>query len=70
MSLDAPRLGLDELRDLPGRRPVLDSDVVFEGAVYPLRALPYMVVPVLVVTATMSAMASRPMSSRPSAVDV
>lgn len=37
MSLDAPRLGLDELRDLPGRRPVLDSDVVFEGAVWDVR---------------------------------
>lgn len=37
MSLDAPRLGLDELRDLPGRRPVVRSDVVFDGAVWDVR---------------------------------
>lgn len=34
MSLDAPRLTLDELRDLPGRRPVVSSDTVFEGRVW------------------------------------
>lgn len=37
MSLDAPRLGRDELHDLPGRRPVLASEVVFEGAVWDVR---------------------------------
>ncbi|QFG68800.1 NUDIX domain-containing protein [Ornithinimicrobium pratense] len=34
MTLDAPRLSLDELRDLPGRRPVVTSDTVFEGRVW------------------------------------
>ncbi|WP_131105017.1 NUDIX domain-containing protein [Ornithinimicrobium sufpigmenti] len=34
MTLDAPRLSLDELHDLPGRRPVAASDVVFEGRVW------------------------------------
>lgn len=31
------------------------TGLVFEGAIYPLRALPYMVAPVLIITATVSA---------------
>ena len=34
MSLDAPRLTLDQLRDLPGRRPVTSTETVFEGRVW------------------------------------
>jgi 8-oxo-dGDP phosphatase len=34
MSLDAPRLTLEELRDLHGRRPVLSRSTVFTGRVW------------------------------------
>ncbi len=38
MSLDLPRLGREDLRDLPGRRPVLDGRVVWSGAVWDVRS--------------------------------
>lgn len=34
MSLDAPRLTVDELRDLHGRRPVVTSETAFRGRVW------------------------------------
>lgn len=34
MTLDAPRLTLDQLHDLPGRRPVVSRQTVFEGRVW------------------------------------
>ncbi|MGD8149136.1 NUDIX domain-containing protein [Ornithinimicrobium sp. Y1694] len=34
MSLDAPRLSVADLRDVPGRRPVVSSETVFEGRVW------------------------------------
>jgi ADP-ribose pyrophosphatase len=34
MSLDAPRLSVDDLRDLHGRRPVVASEAVFRGRVW------------------------------------
>lgn len=37
MSLDAPRLNAADLRDLPGRRPVVASDVPFTGKVWDVR---------------------------------
>lgn len=37
MSLDAPRMSRAELRDEPGRRPVLRSEVVYDGAVWDVR---------------------------------
>lgn len=37
MSLDAPRLSRQSLSDVPGRRPVLDSELVYRGAVWDVR---------------------------------
>lgn len=34
MSLDAPRLSVDDLRDLHGRKPVVASETVFRGRVW------------------------------------
>ncbi|WP_289018087.1 NUDIX hydrolase [uncultured Ornithinimicrobium sp.] len=37
MSLDAPRLSAADLHDLPGRRPVVASEVAFTGKVWDVR---------------------------------
>lgn len=37
MSLDAPRLSAADLHDLPGRRPVVASEVAFTGRVWDVR---------------------------------